>query len=108
VVLNRYGFTLKVKAEMADEYRRRHTAVWPDMLDALRRAGWHNYSLFLAPDGTLFGYVETPGTLAEAQAAMAEEQVNERWQAEMAPFFEGTGLPADQMMRTLEEVFHLE
>jgi DeoR family transcriptional regulator, fructose operon transcriptional repressor len=81
VVLNRYGFTLKVKAEMADEYRRRHTAVWPDMLDALRRAGWHNYSLFLAPDGTLFGYVETPGTLAEAQAAMAEEQVNERWQA---------------------------
>jgi hypothetical protein len=25
----------------------------------------------------------------------------------MAPFFEGPGLPADQMMQELEEVFHL-
>lgn len=28
---------------------------------------------------------------------MAEEEVNERWQAEMAPFFEGTGGHADEM-----------
>jgi len=27
--------------------------VWPDMLDALRSAGWHNYSLFLRPDDGL-------------------------------------------------------
>jgi L-rhamnose mutarotase len=39
---------------------------------------------------------------------MASEAVNERWQAMMAPFFEGSGgLPADQMMEELEEVFHL-
>ena len=108
VRVHRFGFTLKVRPELVDEYRRHHAAVWPDMLDALRRAGWHNYSLFLQPDGTLFGYVETPGTLAEAQAAMAAEPVNERWQALMAPYFEGEGLPADQMMRELDVVFHLD
>ena len=105
--MNRFGFTLKIRPELAADYRHHHAAVWPEMLDALRRAGWHNYSLFLRDDGTLFGYVETPASLADARAAMASEPVNERWQAMMAPFFEGPGLPADQMMQELEEVFHL-
>jgi L-rhamnose mutarotase len=104
----RVGFTLKVRADRLDEYRRRHAAVWPEMLDALRRAGWHNYSLFLRDDGTLFGYVETRAGLDEARAAMAADPVNARWQTEMAPFFEGDGLPADQQMHELEEVFHLD
>jgi L-rhamnose mutarotase len=105
--VNRFGFRLKIRPEMAAEYRRHHASVWPEMLDALRRTGWHNYSLFLGGDGTLFGYVETSGTLDDARAAMASEPVNERWQALMAPLFEGTGLPPDQMMQELEEVFHL-
>ena len=28
------------------------------MLEALRQAGWRNYSLFLRPDGLVVGYVE--------------------------------------------------
>ena len=39
---------------------------------------------------------------------MADEPVNERWQALMAPYFEGEGLAADQMMRELDLVFHLD
>jgi L-rhamnose mutarotase len=106
--VNRFAFTLRVKVDMLDEYRRRHAAVWPDMLDALRRTGWRNYSLFLRDDGTLFGYVETPGTLEEARTAMATEPVNARWQADMAPFFEGAGGPPDEMFVELDEVFHLD
>jgi L-rhamnose mutarotase len=98
--MNRFGFCLKIKPDLADEYRAHHLAVWPEMLDALRRTGWSNYSLFLAGDGTLFGYVETPGTLDDARAAMAEEPVNERWQSLMAPYFDGDGRPADQQMLT--------
>lgn len=106
--MNRVGFTLKVKPELIDEYRRHHTQVWPEMLDALRRSGWHNYSLFLRADGTLFGYVEVPGTFAEALAVMDEEPINARWQEQMAPFFEGAGTAPDQQMQPLEEVFHLD
>jgi L-rhamnose mutarotase len=54
------------------------------------------------------GYVEVPGTFDEARAAMDAEPVNARWQALMAPFFEGSGRPADRLMQPLEEVFHLE
>lgn len=106
--MNRIGFVLKVHPEKLAEYKRQHTAVWPEMLDALRRAGWHNYSLFLRDDGTLFGYFETPGTFDEARAAMATEPVNTRWQEMMAPYFEGTGGAADEIMLPLEEVFHLD
>jgi len=106
--VHRVAFTLRVKPDLLDEYRRRHAEVWPDMLDALRRCGWHNYSLFLRDDGTLFGYLETPGSLDDAVAAMDAEPVNALWQAEMAGFFEGDGGPADRMMRPLDEVFHLD
>ena len=67
---NRIGFRLQVRPELIDEYRARHAEVWPEMREALTRCGWHNYSLFLDADGVLFGYFETPGTLADAVAAM--------------------------------------
>jgi L-rhamnose mutarotase len=102
---HRVAFRLQVRPELLDEYRAHHEAVWPEMLDALRRCGWHHYSLFLDDDGTLFGYFETPGSLDEAVAAMQEEPINARWQELMAPYFAGT--PADLQMRALPEVFHL-
>jgi L-rhamnose mutarotase len=106
--MNRVGFRLQVRPERIDEYRAHHTAVWPAMLDALRRCGWRNYSLFLDADGALFGYLETEGTLDDAVAAMQTEPVNARWQALVAPFFATDAALADQQMRELEEVFHLQ
>jgi len=106
--MRRVGFILKVKEELIGEYRRRHEEVWPEMLEALRRTGWHNYTLFLRDDGLLFGYFETPESFQSALDGMSEEDVNASWQAEMAPFFEGTGGQADEMMEELVEVFHLD
>ena len=103
----RYCFQLQVKPERIAEYRERHAAVWPDMLQALAETGWHNYSLFLRPDGLLIGYVESDD-LAAAQSAMNTTDVNARWQAEMAPFFHTLDGPPDQSFILLEEVFHLE
>lgn len=106
--MNRVAFVLKVREDRIEEYKRRHREVWPEMLEALRRHGWHNYSLFLREDGTLFGYFETRGSFQEALAGMAREEVNQRWQTEMEPFFEGIGGHPDSVMEELEEVFHLE
>jgi L-rhamnose mutarotase len=106
--MKRVCFLLRVKKDRLDEYKKRHQAVWPEMLEALRQTGWHNYSLFLREDGLLIGYVETPD-FAAARQGMALKGVNARWQAEMAPFFEDAGgLKADELMRPLEEVFHLD
>ena len=77
------------------------------MLRALHDTGWTNYSLFLREDGLLVGYLETPD-LAAAQEGMARTDVNARWQAEMAEFFDDLDLPPDQGFWQLAEVFHLE
>jgi len=107
--MKRIGFLLKVKESMLEEYKERHKAVWPEMQEALRRTGWRNYSLFLTPDGMLFGYSATPESLQAAQAGMAKEEVNQRWQDWMAPFFENIGgKHADEGMMELEQVFYLE
>jgi L-rhamnose mutarotase len=79
------------------------------MLDALRRNGWHNYSLFMREDGLLFGYFEAEEDFQASLDGMAKEEVNRRWQAFMAPFFEiPPGSRPDQMMVELVEVFHID
>ena len=103
----RICFLLQVKRDRLDEYKRRHVAVWPEMLKALSAAGWHNYSLFLREDGLLIGYLETPD-FEQALARMAGTDINQRWQKEMAPFFEGVpGRLADEQMSPIPEIFHL-
>jgi L-rhamnose mutarotase len=57
--MQRICFVLQVKPERLQEYKARHSSVWPEMLQALRETGWHNYSLFLRQDGLLVGYLET-------------------------------------------------
>ncbi|GFZ86760.1 L-rhamnose mutarotase [Nesterenkonia alkaliphila] len=106
--MQRVCFQLQVRPDRLDEYRQRHRSVWPEMLRALKRSGWHNYSLFLREDGLLIGYLETD-SLDAAQAAMEREEVNARWQAEMAEYFvELQGARPDTGFVQLEEVFHLE
>ena len=105
--MQRVCFLLKVREDRLDEYVERHAHVWPEMLEALSSTGWHNYSLFLRDDGLLVGYFETP-SIEAALDGMADADVNARWQAEMAEFFESLdGRRPDEAFQTLREVFHL-
>ena len=104
---HRVCFQLQVKPELIPEYRRRHAAVWPDMLLALKSTGWNNYSIFLRDDGLLIGYFET-ASLAAAQAGMAATEVNARWQAEMGDFFVALDGAPDTGFLQLTEIFNLE
>lgn len=104
----RYCFTLHVRPDLLAEYRQRHAAVWPDMLRALREAGWRNYSIFARQDGLLIGYVEADD-LAAAQRLMASTEVNARWQADMSRYFTGLdGRPPDEGFLLLDEIFNLD
>lgn len=105
--MQRVCFLLKVRPERLEEYRARHASVWPEMLDALRQTGWHNYSLFLREDGLLVGYLETED-LRAALDGMEATEVNARWQAEMAPFFENLDGRPDEGIVPLAEIFHLD
>ncbi len=105
--MQRVCFILRVKPERLEEYKERHRSIWPEMKKALQETGWRNYSLFLRPDGTLVGYLETEN-FERARADMARHDVNARWQMEMADFFvQQEGLLPDQAIAPLEEIFHV-
>jgi L-rhamnose mutarotase len=88
------------------EYRRRHDAVWPEMLDALRGAGARDYSIFIHGD-QLFAYLVVDD-FAAFRASMAAAEVNDRWQAEMASLIDPLTDPATGFHQRLEEIFHLD
>lgn len=103
----RVCFRSAVAPEHLSAYRLAHAAVWPEMLRALKAAGWNNYTLHLGSDGLLIGFVECDD-LDAARARMALTEVNARWQAEMARHFPASEVSPDQGFIVMEEVFSLE
>jgi L-rhamnose mutarotase len=104
--MERVGFTMRIRPGQDAEYRRRHAAVWPEMLDALRAAGARNYSIF-ASGADLFAYLEVDD-FAAFRTSMSASPVNDRWQAEMAALIDPMTDPETGFHQRLEEVFHLE
>ena len=104
--MERVGFTMRVLPGMEAEYRRRHAAVWPDMLDALRAAGARDYSIFIR-GSDLFAYLVVDDFDA-FRASMAASPVNARWQAEMASLIDPLTDPETGFHQRLEEIFHLD
>ncbi len=104
--MERVGFTMRVRPGQEAEYRRRHAAVWPDMLDALKTAGCRDYSIFIR-ESDLFAYLVVDD-FAAFRASMAASAVNTRWQAEMASLIDALTDPATGFHQRLEEVFHLD
>ena len=105
--VQRVCFQLQVKPERLAEYRERHAAVWPEMLQAIADSGRHNYSLFLRDDGLLIGYFETASVDA-SQAALAADPRTAAWEAEMADFFVALDGRPYQNSLTIPEMFNLE
>ena len=77
------GIRTRLKPGAEAKYESYHRAVWPDVLAAIRRAGITDYVIFR--DGLdLFHCIECDD-YDRAIAELAQDQVNIRWQAEMAP-----------------------
>jgi L-rhamnose mutarotase len=61
---------IKVKPEIIPEYKRIHAAVWPEILDAIRKSNVQNYSIFLRePENLLISYWEYVGSNYEQDMA---------------------------------------
>lgn len=104
--MERVGFAIRILPGQEGEYRRRHAAVWPEMLDALKAAGCRDYSIFIR-GSDLFAYLEVDD-FAAFRASMARSPVNARWQAEMVALIDPLTDPATGFHERLEEIFHLD
>ena len=103
----RNAFLLKLRPGCAEEYRRRHAAIWPDMLRALRNAGVANYTIWLdSRSGTLFAQriVAAP----ERLDALRRDPVFQRWQESMAELLDPDPDGCGPVTVPLEELFHLD
>jgi L-rhamnose mutarotase len=81
--MTQHAWVLEVRPGYEEEYKTRHDEIWPEMLDALRKAGIRNYSIF-RHGLTLFGYFETDD-LDRTRAILKNDPVNARWGKSMAP-----------------------
>jgi L-rhamnose mutarotase len=100
---------LRLKPEGEERYRKYHAAVWPEVLETLRRSNVKNYSIFLK-DGHLFSYLEYHGTDLKADwDKMAADPKTQEWWAIMMPLQEPleTRKPGEWWAE-MEEVFHLD
>ncbi|WP_423209781.1 L-rhamnose mutarotase [Paracoccus yeei] len=48
--MQKHAFRMRLNPGMADEYRRRHDAIWPELVALLRDAGVRDYSILLDPE----------------------------------------------------------
>lgn len=94
--MEQYAWVLEARPGYEEEYKKRHAEIWPEMVEALRKAGIRNYSIF-RHGLTLFGYFET-ANLKGTVEALAKDPVNARWSQSMAPLMkieidQRTGFP---------------
>ena len=104
--MKRQCFMFKIKEKHKEEYKKHHKNVWPEMLEVIRKSGRENYSIFMTPEGLLFGYFETSDTF-EKSLSIEDENINRKWQDLMAPYFENIGGEHyEERIIILEEVFY--
>lgn len=109
--MKRYGFVIGVDPDRIEEYKRVHAAVWPDVLNQIRRSNIRNYSIFLRqPENLLFGYYEYHGTdHAADMAAMAEDPKTREWWAVCSPMQAPLDTRAEgEWWAPMEHVFLME
>lgn len=102
----KYAFRMKLNPGMREEYRRRHDAIWPELVALLKEAGVSDYSIHLdAETDMLFGVLwRTDG---HGMDALPEHPVMKRWWAHMADIME-TKPDNEPVSIPLETVFHME
>lgn len=105
--MTRYGSVIRIKPEKIEEYKRHHAAVWPEVLEMIRRCNIGNYSIFLKDD-LLFGYFEYHGAdYAADMARMAADRKTQEWWALMMPMQRPLETRAEgDWWASMEEVFH--
>jgi L-rhamnose mutarotase len=104
--MQRIAFVMRVRPGQEAEYRRRHQAVWPEMLQALKDAGCSKYSIFMR-GRELLAYMEV-ADFDGLRQALATSEASQRWEAHIAGIMDQAILPETGFHEVLPEVFHLE
>jgi len=90
---------------MEDEYRRRHDAIWPELVELLKQTGVEDYSIHLDREtGILFAVLWRP--VHHRMAELRDHPVMKRWWAHMADIM-ATNPDSSPAEAPLVTVFHM-
>jgi L-rhamnose mutarotase len=99
------AFRMRLNPGQADEYRRRHDALWPELAAALKAAGIANYRIFLDPETHhLYAVLDRPPD--HRMDDLPASPVMRRWWAHMADIM-ATGPDGAPEQVPLTPMFHL-
>lgn len=104
--MEKIAFRMQLNPGQLDEYRRRHDAIWPELVALLKHAGISDYSIHHDPHtDALFATLWR--TADHEMDALPAEEVMRRWWAAMAPLM-ATNPDGSPVSVPLDTVFHLD
>nr|CAD6617013.1 L-rhamnose mutarotase [Rhizobium sp. Khangiran2] len=104
--MEKHAFKMRLNPGMAQEYKRRHDEIWPELVELLHEAGVSDYSIFLDEENnTLFGVLWRRSD--HTMAALPGHPVMQRWWAHMADIM-AANEQQEPVSKSLRLVFHME
>ena len=103
--MTKQAFKMKLKPGQKEEYRRRHAAIWPELVKLLHENGVSDYSIFLDEEtNTLFAVQRQEG---KSSQDLGNNPVVQKWWAYMADIMD-TNADNSPVSIPLEEVFYMK
>ena len=104
--MEKYAWRAKVKSGKIDEYKRRHSEIWPEMVAVLKEAGIKNYTIWLSGND-LFGYYECEKGIEYAAKVQSESPTVKKWDEYMKDILIMEKDPVTGAQPQLEKVFEM-
>ena len=104
--MKRMAFKMKLKNGFAEEYKKRHDAIWPELKKLLFDSGVRDYSIFLDEETNILFAVQKVIGDGGSQDLGATEIVK-KWWAYMADIMD-TNQDNSPVSIPLPEVFHID
>jgi L-rhamnose mutarotase len=104
--MEQLAFKMKLIPGKAEEYKKRHNAIWPELKALLTREGVRNYSIFLDEEtNILFAVQNMDGD--QSSQDLGKNPIVQKWWAYMADIME-TNPDNSPLSKPLPKVFHMD
>jgi L-rhamnose mutarotase len=99
------AFKMKLKPGFAEEYQKRHDAIWPELVLLLQNAGISDYSIFFDEEtNDLFAVQKLDG--ASTSQGLASDPIVQKWWSFMSDIME-CHPDLSPVTKPLKQVFYM-
>ena len=85
--MERFAFKMKLKPGFKEEYRKRHSEIWPELSALIRLTGVCDYSIFLDEESNTLFAVQKMSGIGSSQD-LGDNPIVKKWWAYMADIME--------------------